>query len=72
MRGFIMHEADSDLIGALNGYVPAHILHKIKNDELTLLVEKENRSGQYTLLKTKGLNVHVMNKFSLNREIANA
>ena len=33
------------------------ILHKIKNDELTLLVEKENRSGQYTSLKTKGLNV---------------
>jgi len=48
------------------------ILEKVKDDELTLLVEKENRSGEYTLLKSKGINLHVMNKFSLNRNIANA
>ena len=66
------HSIVKDLPGKMLYSTAGDILHKIKNDELTLLVEKENRSGQYTLLKTKGLNVHVMNKFSLNREIANA
>jgi len=48
------------------------ILQKIKDDELTLLVEKHNRVGEYTLIKSKGVNLHVMNKFSLGRQIANA
>jgi len=48
------------------------ILENIKDNELTFLVEKENRVGEYTLLKSTGLNVHVMNKFSLGRKIANA
>lgn len=48
------------------------ILHKINKDELTLLVEKQNRVGEYTLIKSKGVNLHVMNKFSLGREIVNA
>ena len=48
------------------------ILQKIKDDELTLLVEKQDRVGEYTLIKSKGVNLHVMNKFSLGREIVNA
>jgi|SRR6056300_162195 len=48
------------------------ILHKIDNNELTMLVEKQNRTGEYTLLKSKDTNLHIMNKFSLSREIANA
>ena len=48
------------------------ILQKIKDDELTLLIEKQDRIGEYTLIKSKGVNLHVMNKFSLGREITNA
>jgi hypothetical protein len=46
------------------------ILCKVKDAELTFLVEKKDQLGEYTLLKTKGQNVHVMNKFSLERIIA--
>jgi hypothetical protein len=51
------------------------ILCKINDDQLVFLVEKEKYLGEYTLVKTTGQNVHVMNKFSLERliseEIAN-
>ena len=48
------------------------ILQKIKDDSFTLLVEKRDRIGEYTLIRTQGINLHIMNKFSLGREIANA
>lgn len=39
-----------------------------KNDtDMRFLIEKENYSGQYTPIKTQGLSVHVMNKFSILR-----
>lgn len=67
---------DQTFVGELPGNMiystSKDILHKIDNDNITLLVEKEDRLGEYTLLKTSGLNVHVMNKFSLGREITNA
>ena len=43
------------------------ILLGIKDSSMKLLVEKENYHGEYTLVKTQGLDVHVMNKFSLTR-----
>jgi hypothetical protein len=48
------------------------ILQKIKDDSFTLLVEKQDRIGEYTLIRTQGINLHIMNKFRLGREIANA
>lgn len=47
------------------------ILIELKNKEMKLLVEKENYTGEYTLLKTSNVDVHVMNKFSLSRVIDN-
>jgi hypothetical protein len=51
------------------------ILCKINDNQLVFLVEKEKYLGEYTLVKTTGQNIHVMNKFSLerliNEEIAN-
>ena len=44
--------------------------HTINNDSITLLLEKHKSSGEYYVSKTQGLNVHVMNKFSLG-EILN-
>jgi len=48
------------------------ILQNISDSKIKLLIEKEDRVGEYTLLKSDGLNIHVMNKFSLNREMINA
>jgi hypothetical protein len=38
-------------------------------DSMTFLVGKKDYPGEYTLLKTNSLNVHVMNKLSLQRVI---
>jgi len=43
------------------------ILYKIHDDYMMFLVEKKDIIGEYTPISTKGLNVHVMNKFSLER-----
>ena len=45
------------------------ILLKIDDDEFTILVEKPNHLGEYIGTKIKGSNVHIMNKFSLERAI---
>lgn len=45
------------------------VLININNDELTFLIEKQNSYGAYIPLKTKKLTMHVLNKFSLNREL---
>jgi hypothetical protein len=47
------------------------ILHQVTDDEFTVMVEKPNRLGEYVLTKIKGSNLHVMNKFSLERCIDN-
>lgn len=45
------------------------ILLSINDDEFKILVEKQDRLGEYTPVKFKGSNLHVMNKFSLERVI---
>ena len=47
------------------------VLVDIVDDEIKLLVQKTNRFGEYTAVKLKGSNCHVMNKFSLERIIEN-
>lgn len=43
-------------------------LFDIKNDKTFLfLIEKKDHLGEYTLAKTQNQNVHIMNKFSLDR-----
>ena len=43
----------------------------IDGNTMKFLVEKQNTSGEYTALKTSGLDVHVMNKYSLLRCVNN-
>lgn len=45
------------------------VLLKLDSDHMIFLVEKERYVGEYTLISTKGQNIHVMNKFSLERNI---
>lgn len=41
----------------------------IDNDEIKMIVQKANRFGEYTCVNLKGSNLHIMNKFSLERII---
>ena len=69
MNGFKEGEWAKTLPGKMFYTLDRDIIHKLDNDKLVFLVEKQNRSGEYTLASTKGSNVHVMNKFSLARAI---
>lgn len=57
MPGKMMYTTDRDILWDLN------------EDQLMFLVEKKDYHGEYTPMKTTGQNIHVMNKFSLNRMI---
>lgn len=69
MNGFTQGEYAKPLPGKHLYTIDKDILWQIENDELMFLVEKANYLGEYTAMSTKGLNVHVMNKFSLDRII---
>jgi hypothetical protein len=45
------------------------LLISAKDNKMQFLVEKKNHLGEYIAVKTTGLDVHVMNKFSLSRFI---
>jgi hypothetical protein len=64
-----------DFAGKLPGIhyycIDKDVLHNINGTAFTVLVEKPNRLGEYTLVKFKDSNLHVMNKFSLERVIDN-
>ena len=70
MNGFT---SNNDLITHLPGKhfytIDKDILWKLDNDKLIFLVEKKDYLGEYTALSTQGMNIHVMNKFSLERVI---
>ena len=61
----------NNFVGTLPGKkfyaIDRDILLSIKDDVFQVLVEKQDRLGEYTFVKFKGSNLHVMNKFSLAR-----
>jgi hypothetical protein len=69
MNGFQKGDFASHMPGTKIYSTDRDILCKIQDNELTFLVEKKDRLGEYTLLKTNSQNIHVMNKFSLERII---
>ena len=56
-----------ELPGKMTYSTDKDLLVSMENDTLKFLIEKENYLGEYTLAKTQGLDVHVMNKLSLCR-----
>lgn len=71
MNGYQNGEFAGILPGTHFYSIDKDVLLGIVDDEFTVLVEKTNRLGEYTLSKIKGSNLHVMNKFSLERAIDN-
>ena len=59
----------SPLPGKLYYAIDKDVIIDIKDDKCKLLVEKENFPGEYTALKTNGIDVHLMNKYSMARII---
>ena len=60
-----------------SGKMPGRMLYTLDKDILVgmtdrsfkILLEKQNRQGEYTLQTTKDVSVHLMNKFSLHRTL---
>lgn len=69
MNGFQQGNFALLLPGIKNYSIDRDVLLAIDNDEMIFLVEKKDCLGEYTILKTKQQNVHIMNKFSLERII---
>lgn len=69
MNGFQKGDFAQCLPGKHLYTIDKDILWDLKEDKMTFLVEKKNYLGEYTAIKTQGQNVHVMNKFSLERII---
>ena len=55
------------LPGSMTYILDRDLLVRIAEDKMQFLVEKEMHRGEYTAIKTTGMDVHVMNKRSLDR-----
>ena len=72
-----IHTMNSMIAGKFVGELPGKMyyikdqdfLEHVKDNRMTFLVGKKDYLGEYTLLSTQGLNIHVLNKASLEREI---
>ena len=71
MNGFQQGDFAESLPGTKIYSTDKDVLININNDSMTFLVEKKDHLGEYTVVKAKGQNIHVMNKFSLERIIDN-
>ena len=71
MNGYKQGDFAGKLPGTKFYAIDKDVLIDIVDDEIKILVQKTNRLGEYTAVKTKGTNLHVMNKFSLERIIDN-
>jgi hypothetical protein len=62
-------EFATELPGSMTYILDRDLLVEMAEDRMQFLVEKESYHGEYTLVKTTGLDVHVMNKSSLLRVV---
>lgn len=69
MNGYQKGSWAHELPGKMYYTIDKDILLEHSDTSMKFLIEKEKYTGQYTLLKSSGINVHVMNKFSLSRVI---
>lgn len=69
MNGCLDSTFAKSLPGTMYYSLDRDVLVELKDKNMKFLIEKEDYTGEYTLLKTEGLDVHVMNKFSLTRII---
>lgn len=71
MNGYQKGDFATPLPGTKYFTTDRDILWELKDENFLFLIEKKDHLGEYTPLRIKGSNVHVMNKFSLTRIIDN-
>lgn len=69
MNGKMLGDFTTELPGKLNFIEDKDVLISADGPTLKFLLQKKDRLGEYTVAKTTGLDVHVINKISLEREI---
>lgn len=67
MSGYQLGDFAKSMPGKLYFSTDKSILWEISDESALFLLEKPTYDGEYTALKIKNSNLHVMNKFSLNR-----
>jgi hypothetical protein len=69
----IMNDSSNNYIDVIPGKLyytlDRDLLIDATDNAMTFLVEKEKHNGEYTALKTKNLDIHVMNKYSISRYV---
>lgn len=71
MNGFTNLNFAKPMPGKLFYSIDRDLLLEYKDDKFFMLIEKENDYGNYSPMRIKGCNLHIMNKFSLDRVIKN-
>lgn len=67
MNGFQKGSFQTEMPGDLYYITDKGILHSIDNDSMLILTNDPTYPKKFTACRTKDMNVHVMNKFSLER-----
>jgi len=67
MNGYQKGDFAKPMPGKLYFATDKSICWSIDNNSILMLLEKQGFRGEYTLMRIKDANLHVMNKFSLNR-----
>jgi len=67
MNGHCSGDFQTEMPGQLYYITDKGILKELKNDNMLLLINDPTYPRKFTACKTKRMNVHVMNKFSLER-----
>jgi len=67
MNGYQKGDFAKPMPGTLYYTTDKSILWTLNDTSMLLLLEKQEHKGEYTPMRVKNANVHVMNKFSLNR-----
>lgn len=69
MNGNVSGDFATPLPGTMSYILDRDFLVAMNDTKMQFLVEKEGYFGEYTVVKTNSLDVHVMNKYSLTRFI---
>lgn len=67
MNGYQKGNFANPMPGVLYYTTDKSILWELNDTDMLLLLDKQGHSGEYTPIRIRQSNVHVMNKFSLNR-----
>jgi hypothetical protein len=70
MNGKTAGDFATELPGKMVYISDRDLLLDAKEDKMNFLVQKHKFYGEYTAVKTSGIDIHVMNKFSLSRYIS--